>query len=153
MSDVVVLRRSEGPPLRLRARLADVKRSAGPAGVVELALYAREPIGWAVTAIRRTPEREIADAMLCEGYEDICDALEALTAPRAEKRIKPPKGGWTADAVADALTARLSCALGEAALGGLVGEALADWMRFAVVPMAAEPDAETGRRGSPARKR
>jgi hypothetical protein len=153
MSDVVVLRRSEGPPLRLKARLADVKRSAGPAGVVELALYAREPIGWAVTAIRTTPEREIADAMLCEGYEDICDALEALTAPRVEKSVKPPKGGWTADAAADALTVRLSRALAEAALGGLVGEALADWMRFAAVQHGAGPIAAAEHRAPAVRKR
>lgn len=146
MSDLVVLRRSEGPPLRLKARSCDVKRRSGPAGVVELTLWARDPVGWAVSAVRRQDGREVADAMLCEGYEDICDALEALAARGLTASVAAPKGGWTADSAADALVIRLSDMLGDAAFDALVGEALADWAVFAGAPDASE------RRRTPARR-
>lgn len=126
---MVVLNRTGAPPLRLRATLLDARRTVCGADLVEVSLWAREPVGWALSIAAKPAGAGgvvTAEAHLFDNFDAVCVRLEAWALPPPP----PPvawRASWTADTAADALCARLLAARRQATVERFVGEVLADW--------------------------
>lgn len=127
--DVVTLRRSGAPPLRLRAALRARHGVRDGGAAAEITLWARMSVGWAVSVqVSEDAEGGGRTRMDAQAFESLAEA-QHYVASLAGAVVRPAsvKRGGKVDTAVAILCARVSAAQAGRALSRAAGAALADW--------------------------
>jgi hypothetical protein len=127
---MVVLGRSDGPPLRFRGEHAAAHAATAAGETVEIDLWRRDAGGWAVSLVSTCADHRRLCATLAASLDDAMAFLEAEV-DGARPPPRPRQGRQQAEAMAGALTDAARGVVRRESRAVLVGDALAGWTDLA----------------------